>query len=125
MRAKNASEILDDATLTTWQSFDNPSSYSDSGPLHLKVTAVNVTSVNGRVNQAITFTSNSSYYQVRKIIDKICKEALVTYRLMDLFCSVFRIIRIPLRYGLVHHQFEDQLLFIFRQQPMVKDGVLI
>jgi hypothetical protein len=68
MSAKNASEILDDATLTTWQSFDNPSSYSDSGPLRLKINAVNVTSVSGRVNQAISFTSNSSFYQVREMI---------------------------------------------------------
>ncbi len=65
MQAKNASEILDDATLTTWHSFDSSSPYSDSGPLRLTVTAVNVTSVSGRVNQAISFTSNSSYYQVR------------------------------------------------------------
>ncbi len=66
MSAKNASEISDDAILTTWQPFDNPSSYSDSDPIRLNIKAVNVTSVSGRVNQAISFTSNSSYYQVRE-----------------------------------------------------------
>ena len=66
MRAKNASEILDDATLVTWNSFDN-TSYSDSGPLHLIVTAVNVASVSGRVLRAIKFNNNSSYYQAGEI----------------------------------------------------------
>ena len=63
MRTKSSSEILDDATLVTWNSFDSVS-YYDSGPLNLTVTVVNVTSVSGRVNQAISFNSNSSYYQV-------------------------------------------------------------
>ena len=54
MRTKSSSEILDDATLVTWNSFDSVS-YYDSGPLNLTVTAVNVTSVSGRVNQAISF----------------------------------------------------------------------
>lgn len=66
MRAKNASEILDDATLVCWYSFDNDL-YFDSGPLHLKGTAVNVTLVAGKVNQAISFFSDSSYYEVREI----------------------------------------------------------
>ena len=65
MRAKTTSEILDDATLVCWYSFDNHL-YEDSGPLHLKVTPVNVSSVVGRVNQGISFISNSSYYQVRR-----------------------------------------------------------
>jgi hypothetical protein len=63
MRTKNSSEILNDATLVTWNSFDSLP-YYDSGPLSLIVTANNLTSVIGRVNQAISFTSNSSYYQV-------------------------------------------------------------
>jgi hypothetical protein len=63
MRAKNASEILTDATLVSYHSFDNES-YSDSGPLSLLITVAKVTSVTGRVNQAISFTSNLSYYQV-------------------------------------------------------------
>jgi hypothetical protein len=63
MQAKNASEILDDATLVCWYSFDI-SSQNDSGPLRLIGTVVNISFVNGRVNQAIKFDSNSSYYQV-------------------------------------------------------------
>jgi hypothetical protein len=63
MRAKNASEILDDATLVCWYSFDNDLQ-NDSGLLHLIGTAVNISFVNGRVNQAIYFNSNSSYFQV-------------------------------------------------------------
>ncbi len=65
MRTKNGSEILDDATLVCWHSFDN-GSHDDLGPMRLNGTAINVTSVNGRVNQAVSFTSNSSYYQVRE-----------------------------------------------------------
>ena len=67
MRVKQSTEILDDATLVTWNSFDNQP-YSDSGPLHLAVTVGNVIPVSGRVNEAIGFSSNSSYYQVRKEI---------------------------------------------------------
>lgn len=63
MRTKNATEVLDDATLVTYHSFDNIA-YSDSGPLRLRVTATNLTSVSGRVNQAIRFTSSFSFYQV-------------------------------------------------------------
>ena len=63
MREKQSSEILDDATLVTWNSFDHLP-YSDSGPLNLSVTVSHLTSVNGRVNQAIHFNSNFSYYQV-------------------------------------------------------------
>lgn len=66
MRTKNASEILDDATLVTWNTFDN-GLFVDSGPLRLMVTAINLSSVNGRLNQAIQFISNSSYYQVNHI----------------------------------------------------------
>lgn len=63
MRSKNATEILDDATLTTYQSFDTIP-FSDSGALALLATSMNISSVSGRVNQAISFTSNASYYQV-------------------------------------------------------------
>lgn len=66
MRTKTATEVWDEATLVTWHSFDSLS-YSDSGSLRLRVTAVNVTSVSGRVNQAISFTSSLSYYQVSEI----------------------------------------------------------
>ena len=64
MRAKTANEILDDATLVCWHSFDHNSS-NDSGPLRLPATYDNVHVVIGQVNRAINFTSSSSYYQVR------------------------------------------------------------
>ncbi|CAF4223848.1 unnamed protein product, partial [Adineta steineri] len=67
VRSKTATEILGDATLTTWHSFDS-TPYSDTGPLGLNAKAVNITSVSGRVNQAISFTSNSSYYQVNGFV---------------------------------------------------------
>ena len=70
MRAKTAREILDDATLVCWHSFDSGSCH-DSGPLRLNVTAVNISFVPGRKGQAISFTSNSSYYQVREINSSI------------------------------------------------------
>ena len=63
MRAKQPSEILDDATLVTWNSFDAVP-YSDSGPLNLSITTSDLTSASGRENQAISFNSSSSYYQV-------------------------------------------------------------
>ena len=63
MRAKDAKEILDDATLVTWNSFDDLP-YSDSGPLNLSITTSDLTSVCGQVNQGVSFNSNSSYYQV-------------------------------------------------------------
>ena len=65
MRSKSASEVLVDATLTAWHSFDDGSFY-DSGPLGLSGMAANVDVVSGRMNQALSFTSNSSYYQVVK-----------------------------------------------------------
>ena len=67
MHAKNASEILDDATLVTHHSFDTPGSYHDDGSLKLIAIYSNITSVAGRINRAITFSSNLSYYQVRFI----------------------------------------------------------
>lgn len=66
-RSKNASEILLDASLVAYFSFDNQS-YLDSGPNHILGTAVNITSVSGRVNQAIKFNSSSSYFQVVAIL---------------------------------------------------------
>lgn len=76
MRAKTAAEILNDATLATWHSFDG-GSYTDSGSLRLQATAVNLTSVPGRVNQAVQFTSSASYYQVN-----------ATHILFPLICSL-------------------------------------
>lgn len=63
MRAKTAVEILEEATLITWHSFDhNP--FRDSGPNAINSSSLDVTRVPGRVNQALNFTSNSSFYQV-------------------------------------------------------------
>lgn len=64
-RAKTATEILNDASLVCYYSFDS-NSYSDSGPLNLKGSGVNITAAigNGRINDAISFASNSSYFVV-------------------------------------------------------------
>ena len=104
MRTKNATEILNDATLVSWHSFDG-GSYYDAGPMGLNGTAVSVTLVSGRVNQAISFTSNSSYYQVKNVKYSLSFLCLNDFsRLVDLFFLVFQIIHIQLPYGFVHHQ---------------------
>lgn len=66
MRARNDHEILNDATLVCWHSFAN-SSNKDSGPLRLNGIGENLSFVSGKTNQAINFTSDASYYQVREI----------------------------------------------------------
>ncbi|CAF1633714.1 unnamed protein product, partial [Didymodactylos carnosus] len=59
-RAKNATEILSDATLVVYYSFDgNPT--SDSGPLYINGTSVNATYVSGRLGQALSFASNGYF----------------------------------------------------------------
>ncbi|CAF1668693.1 unnamed protein product, partial [Adineta ricciae] len=63
MKAKTASEILDDATLVTYHSFDSQS-YYDASSLRLKGTYANVTFSIGKINHAINFQSNSSFYEV-------------------------------------------------------------
>ncbi|CAF1321321.1 unnamed protein product [Adineta steineri] len=63
MAAKSAGDILNDATLASWHSFDSEITY-DSGPHKLKGTAVHVTLVPGKVNQGLNFNLDSSYYQV-------------------------------------------------------------
>lgn len=68
MRAKTDSEVLDDATLTTYHSFDTIPTYLDSGPLRLNVTSSDINSTNGSINQGISFITNSSYYQVARTI---------------------------------------------------------
>lgn len=64
-RAKTASEILNDATLVCYFSFDS-NIYSDSGPLNLQGSGVNITAAfgNGRVNNAISFNTSPSYFLV-------------------------------------------------------------
>ncbi|CAF1309889.1 unnamed protein product [Didymodactylos carnosus] len=64
-RAKSQSEVLSDATLVAYYSFDN-GSLLDSGPNRLNGTAVGVRSgatVPGRVNQALLFNSSAAYFQ--------------------------------------------------------------
>ncbi|CAF1377781.1 unnamed protein product [Didymodactylos carnosus] len=61
-RAKNATEILNDATLTAYYSFDG-GLYLDSGPLWINGTGVSVNRTTGRVNQALSFATSSSYFQ--------------------------------------------------------------
>ncbi|CAF1065997.1 unnamed protein product [Adineta steineri] len=63
MNARSASDILSDATLSTWHSFDCGISY-DSGPNRIKGTAYNVILASGRVGQGLSYTSSSSYYQL-------------------------------------------------------------
>ncbi len=61
---KNASELLDEATLVAYYSFDG--SYIDSGPNNINnITSVSTTfDLNGRVNQALLINSqNLSYFQ--------------------------------------------------------------
>ncbi|CAF4125869.1 unnamed protein product [Adineta steineri] len=61
--AKSAHDILNDATLASWHSFDCEITY-DSGPNKLQGTAVDVILAPGKVNQALNFSLSSSYYQI-------------------------------------------------------------
>ncbi|CAF0893767.1 unnamed protein product [Didymodactylos carnosus] len=61
-RAKNATEVLDDATLVAYYSFDN-GSYLDFGPLWINGTGVGVSPVVGRISQALSFATTHSYFQ--------------------------------------------------------------
>lgn len=64
MHTKNSTEISNDATLTTWHSFDNNDPYFDSGPFKLNGTANNIELVPGIVGRAIRFADRTSWYQV-------------------------------------------------------------
>ncbi|CAF4194993.1 unnamed protein product, partial [Adineta steineri] len=63
MAAKSASDILNDATLASWHSFDRDITY-DSGPNKLQGKAFDVTLAPGKVNQGLQFSLSSSYYQI-------------------------------------------------------------
>ncbi|CAF3539403.1 unnamed protein product [Adineta steineri] len=67
MATKSAGDILNDATLASWHSFDCQITY-DSGPNKLQGTAVDVTLAPGKVNQGLNFSLSSSYYQVSRRI---------------------------------------------------------
>ena len=61
--AKSAQEILIDATVIAYYSFDLPSPDSDTGPNGLTGTLVNAATVTGRVNQGLQLTGSPSYFQ--------------------------------------------------------------
>ncbi|CAF4146490.1 unnamed protein product, partial [Adineta steineri] len=63
MAPKSADDILNDATLASWHSFDCETSY-DSGPNKLRGMAVDVTLAPGKVDQGLNFSLSSSYYQI-------------------------------------------------------------
>ncbi|CAF1024422.1 unnamed protein product [Adineta steineri] len=68
-RVKSASEILDIATLVLYYSFDSNTITTDSGPNRINGTSVNATSTSsGRVNSAISFQGNSSYFQANGLV---------------------------------------------------------
>ena len=63
-RAKNATEVLDDATLVANIRFDG-NSLLDSGPLLINATGSNYSyTPSGRVNAALTLSGTSSYAQI-------------------------------------------------------------
>jgi hypothetical protein len=67
-RAKSACEILDDATLVAYYTFDS-GSVQDSGPNYLTgIATSNVTTVTGYVNQAFYFGSSAAYFYVGGLI---------------------------------------------------------
>jgi hypothetical protein len=61
-RAKSSTEILIDASLIAYYSFDLPYPSNNNGPNGLNGTLVNTVTVTGRVNQAMRFTGISSYF---------------------------------------------------------------
>ncbi|CAF4559115.1 unnamed protein product, partial [Rotaria magnacalcarata] len=65
--AKNATEVLYEATLTFSYSFEN--NLLDSGALGINGTGTNVAySTSGRVNNCLSLLSNSSYLQVTNLV---------------------------------------------------------
>ena len=62
-RAKSAAQILSDASLIAYYSFDLPNPTMDNGPNGLHGIAISTATVVGRVNQAMRFTGTSSYFQ--------------------------------------------------------------
>ncbi|CAF0829137.1 unnamed protein product [Rotaria sp. Silwood1] len=63
-RAKSSSEILTDASLVTYFSFDGSTLTQDMGPNQLNGTISNAAAVSGKVGQGLAFSgSTSSYFQ--------------------------------------------------------------
>ena len=63
-RAKTSDEILWDASLIVYFSFDLPNPNADNGPNKLSGNALNTITATGRVNQAMRFTGILSYFQM-------------------------------------------------------------
>ncbi|CAF0950243.1 unnamed protein product [Didymodactylos carnosus] len=63
-RAKSSTEILNDATLKFYFSFDNPTPSLDGSSNSLNGTISNAATVRGRVNEALRFNGASSYFQM-------------------------------------------------------------
>jgi hypothetical protein len=66
-RVKNASEILETATLVIYYSFDNQS-LLDSGPNLINGTGINTDFAIGHVNKAIAFNTTPSYVQINNLV---------------------------------------------------------
>jgi hypothetical protein len=62
-RAKSSTEILFDASVTAYYSFDLSPLNNDNGPNGLNGLLINTSVVHGRVNQAIRVSGPSSYFQ--------------------------------------------------------------
>jgi hypothetical protein len=62
-RAKSATEVLSDASLIAYYSFDLPTPTMDNSPNGLNGTSVNTATVTGHVNQGMRFTGSASYFQ--------------------------------------------------------------
>ncbi|CAF1411372.1 unnamed protein product [Rotaria sordida] len=61
-RAKSSVEILRDASLIAYYSFDSPNPTVDNGPNGLDGTSNNIVTATGRVNEAMRFLGSSSSY---------------------------------------------------------------
>ncbi|CAF2681031.1 unnamed protein product [Rotaria sp. Silwood2] len=61
-RAKSSVEILSDASLMAYYSFDSPNPTIDNGPYGLNGTSINTATITGRVNQAMRFLGSSASY---------------------------------------------------------------
>ncbi|CAF1314535.1 unnamed protein product [Didymodactylos carnosus] len=62
--AKSSCEILNDATLVVYYPFDTTNTFEDYGPTFINGNGANlVSNLNGRLNQAITFSSSQAYFQ--------------------------------------------------------------
>jgi hypothetical protein len=63
-QAKSATQVLYDASVTAYYSFDLPNPILDDGPNRLNGTAVNLVTATGFINQAIRIDGAGCYFQV-------------------------------------------------------------